>query len=240
MEIQQFKGSLKDLFDQVTNKEKLEQARLNRTMIKTINVLCFLPCYDGRFISSLISLNSDTVPLKEIVNESQRASEFMYSVQKVITNDDGNSSLLSWDAYYARWKSPLDLVNELYTSHDHSSVTVPIHPVEFYEHPVQSHDARTQINYMQVSLDPKDQYVIDRFTRYFAIERNDEEDALYKKFTEEYNPIIVSLSQIMKGETEFLEEYTKLCTAIDQQPHDGALELYRSWRTARKIDLFKL
>ena len=240
MEIQQFKGSLRDLFEQATNKEKIEQSRANRTMAKTINILCFLPSYGGHFLTTLLSLNSNTVPQKEITDDSQRVSDFKYDPLPLPTDDQGRSGRQGWTAYHGNWRSPLELIDELYQNYNFSSVTVPIHPIEFYLHPVHGHDSRTQTNYIQVSLDTKDKYIIDKFNRYFSLESRDGEDVLDKKFAEEFSPTTVSLSQIMRGETEFLEEYTKLCTAIDQEPHASALELYQSWRTARKIDLFKM
>jgi hypothetical protein len=241
MEMQQFKGSLRDLFNQVTNKEKIEQSRINRTMTKTINVLCFLPSYGGHFLSTLLSLNSNTVPLKEITDDSQRVSAFKYGPLPSIIGVNGQTvSGPRWNSYHGSWRSPLELINELYQNHNFSSVTVPIHPVEFYLHPVYGHDSRTQTNYIQVSLDAEDKYIIDRFNRYFFLATRDGEDVLDKKFAEEFSPTTVSLSQIMRGETEFLEEYNKLCTAIGQEPHASALELYQSWRVARKIDLFKM
>jgi hypothetical protein len=239
MEIQQFKGSLQDLFNQATDKEKIQQARTNRTMEKTINVLCFIPSYGGHFLTTLVSLNSDCVPLKDIPGDSTRAAEYKYDPLPLLTDDAGNSGKQHWTTYHSNFKSPAELTTELYENYNYSSVTIPIHPVEFYRYPVRGYDSRTKVNYIQVSLDPKDQYIIDRFNRFFSLESRDGEDLLDKQFTEEFSPITVSLSQIMIGEAEFLEEYTKLCTAIGQEPHASALELYQAWRVARKIDLFK-
>jgi hypothetical protein len=62
METHQFKGSLQDLLNQATNKEQLEQVRVNSTKNKTINVLCFMPAQGGHFLATLLALNADTVP----------------------------------------------------------------------------------------------------------------------------------------------------------------------------------
>ena len=239
MVTKQFKGSLRDLLHQTVNKEQLEQDRINQTMTKTINVLCFIPNYGGHFLSTLLSLNSNTVPLKAITDDAQRVSAFKFNPLEVRTGITGTIKQDHWSYYHAGWRSPLELTNELYQNHSYSFVTIPIHPTEFYRHPTQKNNPRTQLNYIQVSLDAKDKYIIDRFASHFSLRSTNNEDAVDKRFAEEFNPIIVSLSQIMLGETEFLEEYNKLCTAVGQEPHASALELYQAWRIARKIDFFK-
>lgn len=240
MVLQQFKGSLQDLLKQSQNAEQIALAVANQGKQKTINVLCFLPSYGGFFMAGLLSLNSNTVPIKPVTDDAHRADAYRYYPLGQRTDNNGNVVFVNtWLGYYADIKSPLDLMLELEKSHDYNTTTIPIHPVEFFQHPVTAEDIRTKINYIQITLDPKDQYVIDRFRTFFSVETREGEDQLDKQFTDQYTPIQVSLSEIIKGEKEFLAEYKKLCAAIGQEPNNSALELYRAWYKQRKFDLFK-
>jgi hypothetical protein len=208
--------------------------------MKYMNVIMYMPGLAGRFTQCLTSLHPTTQPLAPTTDAISNRLDF-YSYKNLHTH------YAHWRNHHLRF-SELDtkLCNEFLTS-PYTQYNYCTHPHEFYIQlrtdsylcaVLQNKIPRgnCQVRYLQIALDTEYEPLIAEFkvkNRNLPFVRPDEE-IKNSHFTKDYNPYIINLDNYFIGESNFLDEYTKLMDYLGIPAQvDLALQLYQGWIEAR-------
>ena len=227
--------------------------------MKYLNYIIYLPGLAGKFTQFLTSLHSITRPYvpvgkRSTTDSSTERLEF-YSYDNLYTRYG------SWLGHHSNFFGEVtdqlykDFLNSDYTHYNYCN-----HPHEFYQPPFRIRWGRSpnvgvhtnpyvcnmlqnkipqadcQIRYLQILVSAEYQSVIDEFkvkNGNFPFVRPDEE-IKNSQFTLDYDPYIINLDNYFIGESNFLDEYTKLMDYLEIPTQvEPALQLYRGWIESR-------
>ena len=228
--------------------------------MKYLNYVVYIPGLAGKFTQFLISLHLTTrpfvVPGTTIIDTSVNRFT-LYSYKDLYTRHG------SWGEHHRKifdeFNDQLynEFLNSNYTHYNYCN-----HPHEFYLPPFHRQIVKKypnikkiytnryvcamlqnkiqqehlQVRYLQMAVSEQYQPMIDEFkvkNGNFPSIRPDEENK-NSQFTKDYNPYVINLDNYFIGESNFLEEYTKLMNHLGIPTQDElALELYRDWIEAR-------
>jgi len=226
--------------------------------MKYLNYIIYLPGLAGKFTQFLTSLHPITRPHLPINVASTDVSTERLDL---CSYKDLYTRYRTWENHHLTFgalltdKSFNEFLESNYTHYNYCN-----HPHEFYLAPFRIRQGRSpniqvhtdpyvcnmlqnkipqadcQIRYLQMAISTKYQSVIDEFkvkNGNFPSVRPDEV-ANNSQFTLDYDPYIINLDNYFIGESNFLDEYTKLMNYLEIPAQvDLALQLYRGWIESR-------
>jgi hypothetical protein len=231
--------------------------------MKTVNLIMYKPGYGGHLISFLMSLDNTTMPwlrnkvMLEYFVVNKQKLPIVYNPYSVSFNMESrkkmysftNASQDSWDGHHLSFAYEMHLLEYfLSTDNLYSSFTFSLHPYGFYVlnegnmlYILGRAYGPVTINYCQVALSEKYEWVIDDFKKSnngFPVLREGE-DELNSKFAADKSPYIINFDNFILGEDSFIPEYEKLAAYLSIPAQiDDALDLYRDWYTSRNFPNF--
>ena len=218
----------------------------------------YLPGLAGKFTRCLTSLHPSTFPhLPKHANTTDVSSERA----DLCSYDDLYARHDSWEKHHSTIGSLLpDTVYHEFLKSNYTHYNYCWHPHEFYQPPFRIRQGQSpniqlrtnpyvcnmlqnkipqtdcQVRYLQMAIGTKYQSVIDEFkfkNGNFPFVRPDEE-IKNSQFTLDYDPYIINLDNYFIGESNFLDEYTKLMDYLEIPTQvELALQLYRGWIKSR-------
>ena len=209
-------------------------------MDKNINLIIYKPGYGGHFIQFILSLDKSTVPVmskKVDLNQMNDSRKELYSFKEL------RKRYGSWQNHHAAYQvqNLRQLgVHELLNNSAYHTLTIHVHPYGFYNTMLFKYlnNVKASIKYLQVTLSPKYEYVIDTFKACngnFPVLRLVEEE-MNQKITEQLSPYIINFDNFILGEEYFVEEYIKISNHLQLPLYlDDAIEMHRDWYVERKF-----
>ena len=201
--------------------------------MKTINIIVYLPGYAGNFLQLLLSLDPSTYPWmpEETQDPNKRKNSYSF---KGLQNKES-----IWASHHIQLNWPMNKFIQD-QQEKFKNVVVSIHPNDFYKviDQLQANDIR--INYLGVQIsDAAKTKHIDEFKErnggFPHLREGDIEN--YERFKKEFNPFMINLDMIFLTETEFVDEYIRVCEHLSLTPqYSAAIEFYQEWREARSVD----
>jgi len=217
--------------------------------MKYINVFIYLPGSAGKFTQFLTSLHLSTrphIPLGGLITDISTERLNLYSFKNLYTLHG------SWKDHHQKFFSSItdraytEFLNSKYTHYNFCE-----HPHEFYQPPAHHRysnpyvykliqnkicQSDCQIRHLQILVSAKYQSVVDEFkikNGNFPFVRPNEEIE-NSQFTRDHDPYIINLDNYFIGESNFLDEYTKIDNYLEIPAQvDLALQLYQGWIEAR-------
>ena len=203
-------------------------------------IILYMPGHAGNFLTRLFSLSPETMPhlTVEDLENSLNCKKLKpinrieyYSFDRAITH------YLKWQDFHRAFTdfshSPdIELLNNTLDNKFDKAV-YSIHPVELLREEFLF--LQTQADCYHVSLDDNifSNWVENSRSDLNFVTRKGEEIEFSKLVNENFSKAI-DLTKILTSESEFLEEYLRVCALMKLTPMtEMALELYRNWRSIR-------
>jgi len=212
-------------------------------MDKNVNLIIYKPGYGGHFIQFLLSLDKCTVPCIDkntTFNQIDNSRKDYYSFKNLRKK---HNRWINHHKLYDGMNIDELIITELSSNSLYHTANIQVHPFEFYNTGLVEYlqNINMSINYLQVSISTKYEYVIDTFKLCnggFPKLRPDEE-IMNQIITQDYSPYIINFDNFILGEGHFVEEYTKLNNHLQLPLHlDSALEMYRDWYIERRFSQY--
>jgi len=219
-------------------------------MIKYINLIAYIPGLAGRFTQFLTSLHPTTVP---DMSDDTSITDVSVNRARRYSYKDLYARHGSWVNHHNQFRRGVltDYDLSRFLESNYSNYNFCIHPTVFYlqkfvvalkaettcqilKNKIQKENL--QIRYLQMVLSEEYQPMINQFKfKNGNFPRvASEEKILNLKFTKEYSPYLINLDNYFIGESNFLDEYTKLMDYLEIPAQvDLALQLYQGWIEAR-------
>jgi hypothetical protein len=215
------------------------------------NIICFLKGSGGNFLARVLSLDTTTVPLGGIVDDSQvdlqqRLERYDYTKFLDMNFSQMQSNGLSnWvDQELTHLCFPLAMGFEKLAKLN-LDIVEPIHP-EHFEEKISYFGQDHELTF--VYLDPTNcvDWIVDQRYHKGVVLQNtprssalaltlaniDQLNSLRKKYNFIYS---INLENILMSESTFLDEYKKTCDVFGLTVHEEcALQIYRSWKLTWK------
>lgn len=203
--------------------------------MKTLNVIVYIPGYAGNFLQLLLSLDPSTYPWlpEETADPNNRKN--LYSFKKLQDKEN------IWLSHHLQYDWPLNKFTNS-EQKEFNNLVMSIHPNNFYMNidQLQSLTDDIKINYLCIEVSDLVKSIhIDQFKErnggFPHVREGDIEN--YDKFKKEFNPFVINLDMMFATETEFVNEYSKVCKHLSLARQDNAaIEFYQNWREARSVD----
>ena len=212
-------------------------------MKKNVNLIIYKPGYGGHFIQFLLSLEKSTVPC---ISKDTTFSQVDNSRKDYYSFKNLRKKHNRWVNHHKLYDGMnIDelILKELTSNSLYHTANLQIHPFEFYNTGLVEYlqNVKASVNYLQVTVSPKYEYVIDAFklcNGNFPILRPNEE-AMNEKISQDHSPYVINFDNFILGEGHFVEEYTKLNNHLQLPLHlDSALEMYRDWYIERRFEQY--
>ena len=216
---------------------------------KTINCIMYLPGWGGTFTNFVLSLDNSTfpwLPNSVDVNSEYNRKE-LFSFKNIRTEYNNKVYKSAWQNFHRSFKLTSDNVLEFLAQDRFTTLTISVHPIEFYQYYENNPDnplkhESVTVNYYALTLDPSLEYIITEFKKEnesFPLLRPNE-DLMYKKYIDDFALQLFSFDSYIQGESAFTAEYLRMCSTMNIPVHlDDALELYRDWYVERRFDQYK-
>ena len=209
-------------------------------MDKNVNLIIYKPGYGGHFIQFVLSLDKSTVP---IISRGVDFTQVPESRKEFYSFKDLRKKYGHWWNHHKKYQGrdfDQSAVHELLNNSAYHTLNIHAHPYEFYNTKLVEflQNVNVSVNYLQIELSPKYEYVIDIFkvcNGNFPELRPGEEE-MNKKITEELSPYIINFDNFVLGEGHFVEEYTRISNHLQLPLYlDDAIEMYRDWYIERRF-----
>jgi len=218
--------------------------------MKYLNYIVYLPGLAGKFTRCLTSLHPSTFP-----HLPNHATTTNVSAERadLCSYADLYARHGSWENHHSTIGSLLlDTAYQVFLKSDYTHYNYCWHPHEFYQPKKGPTFQLTRnlgsmlqnkipqpgchVRYLQMAISAEYQSVIDEFkvkNGNFPVLRAGE-IVKNSQFTLDYNPYIINVDNYFIGESNFLEEYTKLMDYLEIPAQvELALPLYQGWIKSR-------
>ena len=212
-------------------------------MDKNVNLIIYKPGYGGHFIQFLLSLDKSTVPC---ISKDTTFSQINNSRKDYYSFKNLRKNFGRWINHHKLYDGMnIDelILKELISNSLYNTANLQVHPHEFYKLRIDSYlnHLPITINYIQIIVSPKYEYVIDTFKvcngNFPKLRPN--EDTMNQKITQDYSPYIINFDNFILGEEHFIDEYINVNNHLQLPLHlDDALELYRDWYVERRFNQY--
>lgn len=204
--------------------------------MKTVNFIVYMPGQGGVFTGLVLSLDESTYPWAKPSDINVPRKDF-YSFGFL---EDGS---FIWLDHHNKFPSEMEILRSFADcSTIESTLTLTIHPKEFYMHLLEiqriTADMHVTYSYIHASEATIHDHINSFVTKnnFRVFDRPKDVDG-FGKFLDEYQPFKISLDEFFGTEEMFLDEYHRINDFFGLSNHDSdALEFYRSWRLARQTD----
>lgn len=201
--------------------------------MKTLNVILYLPGYAGHFISLILSLDDSVYPWTSGIESPREERKDVYTFKHL------KDCTVPWVTHHLRLSSSIPAFIES----KYSTLFHCIHPIQYYSdliHTIESLPNTVIPRF--ITLHGSDHVVkehvhgfVERNGGFPVISKADKE--CFDRFLTENKPYQVDIGFLFSSEDVFLQGYEILCNDLQVTPKvEGALELYRDWREARKVN----
>lgn len=203
-------------------------------------LIVYMPGHAGNFLGRLFSLSPETIPQLSFtaLTESGYNKTFLdqdrlaeYSFKQV------NSTYTNWQQFHRNFTDffSANKIESLNQSLDapFSKSIYQIHPYEFIKIEPNISNRAVELFHVELDLTKFNNWVEEARQELKFITRTGEGN-LFLKITSKYNTQPISLTKMLTSETEFINEYNRVCVAmgITAVP-DQALTLYQDWYSVR-------
>ena len=201
--------------------------------------ILYLPGHAGNFLTRLFSLSPESIPqlpietLKMLSTYNNPIPDDLDLI-KLYQFSEVAKTFDSWQQFHRAWpdvkeKDFFNIVN-INSGFKYKCVIYGIHPCEFEYNQAGIYN-EDQIFY--VELENHDQWVAEQQKKLNFVLRENELSTLNQILLSRVYQTI-SLTQMLKGDQEFLAEYMRVCTLMNITGiPDQALILYNDWRSVR-------
>lgn len=209
-------------------------------MDKNVNLIIYKPGYGGHFIQFILSLDKSTVP---IISRGVDFNQMPESRKEFYSFKDLRKTYGHWWNHHKKYQGrdfDQSAVHELLNNNNYHTLMIHAHPYEFYNTKLVEflQNVNVSVNYLQIQLSPKYEYVIDIFKACNGNfpELRPGEEGMNQKITEQLSPYIINFDNFILGEGHFVEEYIKISNHLQLPLYlDDAIEMYRDWYIERRF-----
>lgn len=207
--------------------------------MKTVIVL-YMPGHAGNFVARLFSLGPETMPLirKSMMMECiEHGTEIPDSFDRLANYEFSKvwTEFNTWQAFHRAFADHKEFVHyrllNAFCNQKYSRIVFPLHPHEFSID--FSSDADTELYYVDLDLDHWGHWTRAAQEKLqFRIRPLEEQQ--FHEFKRDNNMKPIYLSQLLKDEHSFIQEYRRVCTEM-QIPVlvEQALILRKDWYSTR-------
>jgi hypothetical protein len=199
-----------------------------------------MPGHAGNFLTRLFSLSPETIPqmpikMMQLLEQPNHKIPEDLNRLELYKFDDVIKKYNHWQTFHRSFpdynnRDSFNLLN-INSGFRHSHVIYSIHPHEFWLN--LSSMCAVYDQFFHVELTDHDEWVNDQQQK-LQFEWRENELLKLQQFTSTYPSQAISLTQMLRGNNELLNEYKKICQIIGITPMlDQALQLYQSWRSVR-------
>lgn len=200
--------------------------------------ILYMPGHAGNFLNRLFSLSDEAVPqitqrdLDNAINTKQLSADSKdYSFRQVRTD------YADWQQFHRDFvdfadSDKVELLNQICADRFTHAV-YSIHPMEFAQYAAKILAKDSDLYHVELDLGKFGEWVESARRELKFVTRPNEEQ-LFGHIVKTHNTTAISLTQMLESETDFCNEYVRVCRLMQITPVvDRAIQLYRDWRQAR-------